>query len=435
MPLTACTDESDAEKVYNTLAAYFDDVSDIKTISPEREIELGKLLERGGRKAKAAREEFVKANLRLSVYVAKKFKSSGEKLGYSFADLIQEGNIGLVKAVDLFDYRKGFRFSTYATWWVRHCIIRALQDKAAMVRVPVHLQDSIRKVDNAIQRLSPQLQRVPTDEELCSATKLSLETIKKVRLQIPRSLLSLNNAIDSDDDREFISFLKQPDGDNFVDKPDNDQQIETVLNALDKIDPKYANVLKKRFGIGTTAQTLLEIGIEYNLSRERIRQIQEIALSMLRKQFTGKSKLPKDMMVKTMIDRSQRPSKVSKKETKQMGRGPYVRIKDLSELAHDIIDDGISNGLSAAEVHKKLVASNISPLPCVSSLRDHMNKLSTQRSSPPSPIPFTKQAECKALIVRPPGNRYVVRLDGSIETYDAESALALAQLIQQQDRE
>jgi RNA polymerase primary sigma factor len=233
------------------------------------------------RRVQRAKNEFVKANLRLVVSIARRFNHGRMPL----ADLIQEGNIGLIKAVERFDYRRGYRFSTYASWWIRHAISRGLADKGRAVRLPVHMIDVYHRVARSKRELSGKLGRQPTTEELGVATGLGVAKIEKMRGYLLDQSFSLDRAISDTDGRRFIDFMQ--------DESPASQPTEQLVNAamtselrrlLMDLKPIEADILRQRFGLDSDKElTLKEIGEKYNLSRERIRQLQEQALLKMRR--------------------------------------------------------------------------------------------------------------------------------------------------------
>jgi RNA polymerase primary sigma factor len=228
-----------------------------------------------------ARNEFVQANLRLVVTIARRFNYGH----IPFHDLIQEGNIGLIKAVGRYDYRRGFRFSTYASWWIRHAITRAIADKGRLVRIPVHMLSTFQKVARTSRELSTKLGRPPTSEEICSSTSLSADKVEKIRGQLPNQALSLDSTVSDDDDRRFIELIQDDSETTPADRIGDQEVYEQVQLILSDLKPIEADVLRKRFGLegDTREHTLSEIGDDYSLSRERIRQIQEQALGKIRR--------------------------------------------------------------------------------------------------------------------------------------------------------
>jgi len=234
--------------------------------------------------AQRAKNEFIKANLRLVVAIARRFNYGK----MSLSDLIQEGNIGLIKAVDRYDFRRGYRFSTYASWWIRHAISRGLADKGREVRLPVHMLDAYYRVGKAQRKLLTTLGREPSNEEIAGATGLTAGKVEHMRTFILDQAVSLDRQVGEDDDRRFVDLLRdnEPDqSDGLIESNLEDEVREQLL----QLRPLEAEILKKRFGLETDQErTLKEIGDEYQLSRERIRQLQEQALGKIRRAFKRK---------------------------------------------------------------------------------------------------------------------------------------------------
>ena len=234
------------------------------------------------RAAGDARNAFVKANLRLVVSIARRFNHGRMAL----ADLIQEGNIGLMKAVERYDYRRGFRFSTYASWWIRHAISRALADKGREVRLPVHMIDAQHRLTKARRQLTGQLGRQPTSEELAEATDMPIDKIEKMRSWLLEQSISIDKPVGDDEGRVLGEVLEDPDREEVSPTGDLEWEALTaeVRDLLRELRPIEADILRQRFGLGTEQElTLKEIGDKYNLSRERIRQLQEQALAKMRR--------------------------------------------------------------------------------------------------------------------------------------------------------
>jgi len=239
------------------------------------------------RAAAQARNEFVEANLRLVVSIARRFNHGR----MSLADLIQEGNLGLMKAVERYDYKRGFRFSTYASWWIRHAISRALADKGREVRLPVHMIDAQHRLSKAKRELAAKLGRNATTEELAEATQLPAEKIEKMRTYLFDQSLSLDKPVNDDDGRHFIDFLRDPkwDEETPVDAMAMRALTDEIHALLGELKPIEADILRRRFGLDDDQElTLKEIGAKYNLSRERIRQLQEQALTKMRRALQRK---------------------------------------------------------------------------------------------------------------------------------------------------
>jgi len=238
-------------------------------------------------RAHGSKNEFVKANLRLVVSIARRFNYGRMPL----ADLIQEGNIGLIKAVERYDYRRGYRFSTYASWWIRHAISRALADKGRAVRLPVHMIDAYHRVAKSKRELSAKLGRQPTSDELADATGIPAPKIEKMRTFLLDQSFSLDKTISDEDGRKFIDFIQDPNAENVTtaDLMVDQAMTAEVRSQLEHLKPIEADILRQRFGLDTDKElTLKEIGEKYNLSRERIRQLQEQALLKMRRALQRK---------------------------------------------------------------------------------------------------------------------------------------------------
>jgi len=236
----------------------------------------------------AAKNAFVKANLRLVVTIARRFNHGSMPL----QDLIQEGNIGLMKAVDRFDHRKGFRFSTYGSWWIRHAISRSITDKARSVRLPVHMTDAYNKVKRARREFEALHGRRPTDEEIATLTGVSVERIRRMRWALVEAPISLDQPLS---DESGLTILDTIEDDNQVlpsEQIDSALLMEGLQEAFATLAPIEADILRKRVGMDDEPEmTLKEIGERYSLSRERIRQLQEQALSKLRSEFEKRALL------------------------------------------------------------------------------------------------------------------------------------------------
>jgi RNA polymerase primary sigma factor len=230
---------------------------------------------------KVAKNEFVKANLRLVVSIARRFNHGRLPL----ADLIQEGNIGLMKAVERYDYRRGFRFSTYASWWIRHAISRALADKGRAVRLPVHMIDAYHRIAKSTRELQSKLERPPTTQEVSAATGIEAEKLEKMKTFLSETPVSLDRPISDEDGRKLIDVLVDPnEGPAVPDQMEFSETQDEMMKLLAGLKPIEADILRKRFGLANDRErTLKEIGDEYRLSRERVRQLQEQALGKMRR--------------------------------------------------------------------------------------------------------------------------------------------------------
>jgi RNA polymerase primary sigma factor len=250
-----------------------------RTTTSHRELKkIAKEIDEGLRKSKSAKSELIKANLRLVVSIAKKYTNRG----LQFLDLIQEGNIGLMKAVDKFEYQRGYKFSTYATWWIRQAITRAIADQARTIRIPVHMIETINKLIKISRTLVQEHGREPSPEEIAERMRFPLEKVRKV-LKIAKEPISLETPIGEEEDShlgDFIEDKKIMSPVDAVTKFDLGEQTRKVMTTL---TPREEKVLRKRFGVGEKADhTLEEVGREFNVTRERIRQIEAKALRKLR---------------------------------------------------------------------------------------------------------------------------------------------------------
>ena len=254
---------------------YLKEIGKVSLLSAEEEIELAKRMEEGDEEAK---KRLAEANLRLVVSIAKRYVGRG----LLFLDLIQEGNLGLIKAVEKFDYRKGYKFSTYATWWIRQAITRAIADQARTIRIPVHMVETINKLLRVSRQLLQELGREPSPEEIATAMKMPEDKVREI-LKISQEPVSLETPIGEEEDSHLGDFIQ----DDNVPVPAEAaaatllrEQLDEVLGTLTEREQK---VLRLRFGLDDGHQrTLEEVGKEFNVTRERIRQIEAKALRKLR---------------------------------------------------------------------------------------------------------------------------------------------------------
>lgn len=260
----------------SSIKLYMREMGAIPMLSFEEEKHYAELAAQGNQDAK---NKLIESNLRLVVSLAKHYQGCG----LSFQDLIQEGNIGLIKAVDKFDVSKGFRFSTYASWWIKQAISRALADQSRTIRVPVHIVENISKVKKAERELTIQLNREPSIEDIATALNLSVDEVKDIKSYM-QDTTSLDIQVGDEDDGTTIgSFIEDTKFVNPVDSMMKQSDQDTINAILDTLSTREADILRSRFGIGTDhPMTLEEIGQVYDLSRERIRQLEAKALRKLR---------------------------------------------------------------------------------------------------------------------------------------------------------
>ncbi len=266
---------------------YLKEIGNVPLLSGEEEIELAKRVEQGDEEAK---KKLTEANLRLVVSIAKKYVGRG----MPFLDLIQEGNMGLMKAVDKFDYTKGYKFSTYATWWIRQAITRGIADTGRTIRVPVHMVETINKTLRMSRTLLQELGREPTPEEVAERLNVPVSRVREV-LKISRDPVSLDTPIGEEDDSHLGDFIEDDTALSPADSAAFSMLREELASALESLTERERQVIRLRFGLDDgRARTLEEVGKEFNVTRERIRQIEAKALRKLR--HPSRSKRLKDFL-------------------------------------------------------------------------------------------------------------------------------------------
>ena len=266
---------------------YLKEIGNVPLLSSEEEVDLAKLVETGDEEAK---KKLTEANLRLVVSIAKKYVGRG----MPFLDLIQEGNMGLMKAVDKFDYTKGYKFSTYATWWIRQAITRGIADTGRTIRVPVHMVETINKTLRMTRTLLQELGREPTPEEVAEKLGVPVSRVREV-LKISRDPVSLDTPIGEEDDSHLGDFIEDDTALSPADSAAFSMLKEELAKALESLTERERQVVKLRFGLEDgRARTLEEVGREFNVTRERIRQIEAKALRKLR--HPSRSKRLKDFL-------------------------------------------------------------------------------------------------------------------------------------------
>ncbi len=254
---------------------YLKEIGEIPLIDAEEEVDLAQQIEKGSQDAKG---KLTQANLRLVVSIAKKYIGRG----LSFLDLIQEGNKGLMRAVEKFDWRKGYKFSTYATWWIRQAITRAIADQARTIRIPVHMVETINKVYKVSRKLTQELGREPTIEEIVGESDLTEEKIRMI-YRISQDTTSLSTPIGDEEDSFLGDFIEDESQPSPYEQTSSELLKDAVGDVLDSLDPREAEVLKLRFGLeGEEPKTLEEVGKIFGVTRERIRQIEAKAIRKLR---------------------------------------------------------------------------------------------------------------------------------------------------------
>lgn len=305
------TDLNQQVEIAEPITLYLQEISEVPLLSAEEEVALAMRMEAGkqaceelkrsksdsDRKAELldtmqdgedARTHLTAANSRLVVSIAKKYVGHGVVL----SDLIQEGNLGLMRAVEKFDYKRGYKFSTYATWWIRQAITRAIADQGRTIRVPVHMHDQIRRAARMKQQLKQDLNREPTKEEIAEALDIAVEQLENI-LHSDRNLLSLDQPVGENNDAALGDFVRDRNVEALDESVAKTGLSDTIRQVLETLPPREANILKMRFGLGDGYHyTLEEIGEKYGVTRERIRQLEATALMRMR--HPSRSRLLRD---------------------------------------------------------------------------------------------------------------------------------------------
>ena len=285
--VTTSDDTFEGINVDDPVRMYLREIGRITLLTYEQELELAKRILNGDEDAK---QELAESNLRLVVSIAKKYVGRG----MLFLDLIQEGNMGLIKAVEKFDYEKGFKFSTYATWWIRQSITRAIADQARTIRIPVHMVETINKLIRTSRHLLQRLGREPTPEEISKELEMPVEKVMEIQ-KIAQDPVSLETPIGEEDDSHLGDFIQDDDSPAPQDAAAYTMLKEQLAEVMSTLTPREAKVLRLRFGLDDgKARTLEEVGKEFDVTRERIRQIEAKALRKLR--HPSRSKKLKDYM-------------------------------------------------------------------------------------------------------------------------------------------
>ena len=257
---------------------YLREIGRIKLLTADEEIDLARKIIQGGNVGAIAKRKLVQANLRLVVSIAKKYVGRG----MLFLDLIQEGNLGLIRAAEKFDHERGYKFSTYATWWIRQAITRAIADQARTIRIPVHMVETINKLKKVTRKLAQELSRKPTEEELAQEMNISISKLREI-IKVAQEPLSLETPIGKEEDSRLGDFIEDKDADAPVKTVAHELLREDLAEVLSGLSPRERDVLRLRFGMDDGRQrTLEEVGQLFGVTRERIRQIEAKALRKLR---------------------------------------------------------------------------------------------------------------------------------------------------------
>jgi len=262
------------EPSLDSLRLYLRSIGRVDLLTADQEVALARRIERGDM---AAKQQMIEANLRLVVSIAKGYLGRG----LSFLDLIQEGSLGLIRAVEKFDYRRGYKFSTYATWWIRQAVTRAIADKARTIRIPVHMVEKLNKVVHVERQLVQEFGREPTPEEIAAELQWTAREVKDI-LRIAQLPVSLEKPIGEEEDSELGDFVEDDSAESPFEQASENLRRENVRRALDALPPREREVIEMRYGLrGHKARTLEEVGRAFGVTRERIRQIENNTLKKL----------------------------------------------------------------------------------------------------------------------------------------------------------
>ena len=281
---------SDGITIDDPVKVYLKEIGRVPLLTPDEEVQLALDIQKGGKDGERAKQRLSEANLRLVVSIAKRYVGRGMQ----FLDLIQEGNLGLIKAVEKFDHTKGYKFSTYATWWIRQAITRAIADQARTIRIPVHMVETINKVIRVSRQLLQELGHDPSPEEIAEEMNMPVDKVREI-LKIAQEPVSLETPIGEEEDSHLGDFIPDEGASEPSEAASYTLLKEQLVSVLSTLTPREEKVLKLRFGLedGRT-RTLEEVGKEFNVTRERIRQIEAKALRKLR--HPSRSKKLKDFL-------------------------------------------------------------------------------------------------------------------------------------------
>ena len=279
---------SDGITIDDPVKVYLKEIGRVPLLTPDEEVQLALDIQKGGKDGERAKQRLSEANLRLVVSIAKRYVGRGMQ----FLDLIQEGNLGLIKAVEKFDHTKGFKFSTYATWWIRQAITRAIADQARTIRIPVHMVETINKLIRVNRQLAQELGRDPTPAEIAKEMGISESKVREI-IKIAQEPVSLETPIGEEEDSHLGDFIEDENAPAPAEVASNAMMREQLQEVLHTLTPREEKVIRLRFGLEDgQAHTLEEVGKEFNVTRERIRQIEAKALRKIR--HPGRSKKLRD---------------------------------------------------------------------------------------------------------------------------------------------